>query len=111
MKLVATLLGFYMLLLSCMPCGDSKDCSSPEPVSIAAGDAGHQDHSDKENCTPFCVCACCAVPVFQLPVTSAQLPLIPTIQMNGYHDVRFISAAHYRIWQPPKATSPMPLFI
>ncbi|MBC7938093.1 MAG: hypothetical protein H7Y86_22315 [Rhizobacter sp.] len=91
-----------MLLLSCMPCGDSSDCSVEEKVSVVLNDSDHQDHEDEENCTPFCVCACCAAPVFQAQAVIAIKKFSQQIVLNIYPEEKFFSASFGNIWQPPK---------
>ncbi|RYD82196.1 MAG: hypothetical protein EOP53_04355 [Sphingobacteriales bacterium] len=102
MKFFTYLLTVYMLLLSCMPCGDSSDCSEGEKVSVVLNDTDHNDHEDEENCTPFCVCACCAVPVFQAPVGVAVKTFTQRNQLNTSTEEDFFSASHGSIWQPPR---------
>lgn len=86
-----------------MPCGDSSDCSESQTISVAVNDMEHNDHQDEENCTPFCVCACCAVPVFQAPATIAIKKITQQTLLNIYPESTFFSAGHGSIWQPPRA--------
>jgi len=92
-----------MLLLSCMPCGDSSDCSEGEKTGVVINDTDHREHEDEENCTPFCVCACCAVPGFQAAAPIAIKNFTAHKQLNIFWEEDFFSASHGSIWQPPKA--------
>ncbi|MBK9554240.1 MAG: hypothetical protein IPO47_00140 [Bacteroidetes bacterium] len=50
----------YLIVLSCLYCNDKQTCAVSD-TSVVAGSAGaHDDHEqDTENCSPFCICACC----------------------------------------------------
>ena len=102
MKLLTFMLTVYMLLLSCMPCNDSSDCSAEEKVSITINSTDHDNHDDEENCTPFCVCACCAVPVFQSSAAIAIQKFSQQIVLNNYKEDKFFSTSFSNIWQPPR---------
>ncbi|RYY71277.1 MAG: hypothetical protein EOO13_03675 [Chitinophagaceae bacterium] len=102
MKYFTVLMSLYMLLLSCMPCNDSIDCNEDTGVSVVSKTADHNDHEDEENCTPFCVCACCAAPVFQAPVAFTIRKFCPRIQLNFYLEEAFYTTSQSRIWQPPR---------
>lgn len=102
MKFFLCLMSVYMLLLSCMPCNDSSDCSAGEQVSVLMTDTDHDHHEDEENCTPFCVCACCAASVFQPPIQIAIRNYATGKSINVYPEEDFFSASHGSIWQPPR---------
>ncbi len=103
MKFFISLLTVYMLLLSCIPCSDSGNCTDKEGLTELISHAGDDEHNDVENiCTPFCVCACCSVPVFQAAnnISIAKYSLLP--QLNFYMVENFISTSEGGIWQPPR---------
>ncbi len=103
MKATFFILGFFLLYLSCLPCGDSKECNAKTPVEISAAD-NHQDHNHAaEICTPFCTCSCCAASLFHSAFSKAQVTKI-VLQSEKYplYDLSFNSIASSCIWQPPK---------
>ena len=102
MKSLFFLLAFFMLSLSCIPCGDAEDCNTKKETAMyAAGNHDHDSHG-AETCTPFCGCACCAVPVNvqQVIVTKApafNMQVITFLYNDAYH-----SHNTHTIWQPPR---------
>lgn len=102
MKLFTCLMSLYILLLSCMPCNDSSDCSSEESVSVAVSGT-HDDHDDDtEHCTPFCVCACCAAPAVQFQQAPAIKNFVAGKIVNSYPAEFIFSNTEHNIWQPPR---------
>ena len=86
-----------------MPCNDSSDCNEAEAITSSYHSSQLPDHEEEEYCTPFCVCACCAVPVFQAPATFViKKPDAPALILF-YPEEKFFFDHHGRIWQPPKA--------
>jgi hypothetical protein len=102
MKLFSFLISLYMLLLACMPCNDSRDCSAGEKVSMVLYDQ-HDDHGDDtEHCTPLCVCACCAAPVVYFQQSLFIKNFAATKTANSYPDPFVFSNKANSIWQPPR---------
>ena len=107
MKWSAFLLGIYVLLLSFLPCADSRECnvaSGPRVMVLKSGHEGH-DHQ-QESCTPFCICACCGtVTIFQQAV-SFPVPPKRLQERPEFHDViSFHSYDFHTVWQPPQLVS------
>ena len=92
-----------MLYLSCLPCGDSKDCNIKVPTEISATDNHQQHNHDTETCTPFCTCSCCAASAFYSTFSRTQATKV-VLQSEKYplYNVAFNTEAHYAIWQPPQ---------
>ena len=105
MKKVLTLLfSFYILALSCMPCSDKDDCNYVSADQSTFATTEHSDHdSDTENCSPFCMCACCGQSC-SFTHFQADLSLnFPTIaQKVSVYKAIFSSEVSFSIWQPPK---------
>lgn len=104
MKYLAVVLSFYLLALAVMPCDEQGDCYSQETDHSALVDFGHSDHEeDTDNCSPFCICACCGHSV-TVPDFSVSLPsLIPFPSKNlSVYAAVFISGGLFQIWHPPK---------
>jgi len=65
----------------------------------------HSDHdSDTENCSPFCMCACCgqsfSTNLFQQFSLAKQGPF--QIKKFPAYNASFITEVCLSIWQPPK---------
>jgi hypothetical protein len=103
MKCFMLIFSVYMLLLSGLPCGDADECRNPAAEGVSTT-ADHKDHHrEKDNCTPFCNCACCTAPVsIQQPVTYKFVK--PAFAVNKYPviNIRFTSSNLSSIWQPPR---------
>jgi hypothetical protein len=103
--IVAFLLAFYVLALSCIPCQDEAaplPDSKTSSATVAAGGGTHQEAVDL--CSPFCICACCAS--VTISATVAALPenavsqLIPPAGFS-YLQVLY-TGDRTGIWQPPQ---------
>lgn len=108
MKMFSFLFSMYILVLSCLPCGDMEDCTVVDNQRIAFSETNHTNHQeDTETCPPFCKCACCGtnfVLNFSFsPLISeiAQCALSEKVKSNFYNTT-FISDFYGNIWQPPK---------
>jgi len=100
MKMLTAFMAIYMLTLSCLPCGDSADCIDEISTAISETLPHHENH--EENCTPFCVCACCAVPIVQPNYFVVTPRLKPFCVSNIIFDEDFFSSNIHNIWQPPR---------
>lgn len=104
-KQVLTLIfSFYILALSCMSCSDKDDCNYMSNDQSKFATTNHSDHdSDTENCSPFCMCACCGQ---SCSFTHFQTDLsqnFPTVaQKVSVYKAFFSSKVSFSIWQPPK---------
>lgn len=97
-----------MLILSFLPCGDTKDCKVLDSGKESFAQTNHHDHQeDAESCSPFCTCACCGSNIgfnFQCPVlitdnTPSFFPHRESIILENH---AFASNFYGNIWQPPK---------
>ncbi|MFN0083341.1 MAG: DUF6660 family protein, partial [Ferruginibacter sp.] len=102
MKLFALLFNIYLLALSFFPCADVDTCIESDESHITAGANNKEDHKETENCTPFCICACCAASIIHQAINvneiSKQISLAvkyPSVKIN------FPSFSSATIWQPP----------
>jgi hypothetical protein len=103
MKLFTLIFSFYMLGLSFLPCADVDECNNNFETMASIG-VGHEKHShDKEDCTPFCVCSCCATSIFFAP--SVQHKIENKLFQNTVYPlykISYSSSISLSIWQPPK---------
>lgn len=105
MRFFGIILAFWLLLLSCFPCSDRQQEYAHDDTAVVSNSTDQQQHEDGiEHCTPFCVCACCAVStVSQEPVYySFQRPLFGKATYTDYETPLFSNIA-VSIWQPPRA--------
>lgn len=100
-KFFTVIFSIYILLLSIAPCGDSIECDERNQT-----EKSHNDHKhENENCTPFCICACCGQPV----TSKINYPAVQTVSKPdifnkniAINDQTFNSQFSASIWQPPK---------
>ncbi len=105
-KLLSVILSMYVLLLTCLPCGDAKDCTETVKTDVAQTD--HDDHEDTESCSPFCVCACCGTNMsfdfnYGVAVSDLLQPVLTQKVKNNRYNNNFVSGFYGNIWQPPRA--------
>lgn len=103
MKLFILLFNIYLLALSFFPCADLDSCVATGDSFIAAIENNKEDHKEKENCAPFCMCACCATPIINQTIlseinTKQQFFSIKYASVN----INYPSQSLASIWQPPK---------
>ena len=98
-KIPGIILTFYILLLAAMPCRDARECESKAKME----QANHNGNDDeKENCTPFCICACCPTQIYitDLAVDNFTPLIFSEFSCEINSEIRsFIS---HSIWQPPR---------
>ena len=103
MKLFTLLFNIYLLALSFFPCADMDSCVETNSVLITSIENNKEDHKEKESCTPFCICACCAVPIINQTAileinTKQEFFSVKYASIN----INYPSQSLARIWQPPK---------
>ncbi len=95
----------YLLFLSALPCADKNDCNEIAKTEIQKS-TNHQKHNNEnENCSPFCICACCGVSVTQINPTDFTVELVNYFtSKNNFISYKFTysSINFCNIWQPPK---------
>ncbi|MCY7291285.1 MAG: hypothetical protein LH615_03800 [Ferruginibacter sp.] len=102
MKFFTLLFKIYLLALSFFPCADVDSCIETNSPYISSIN-NKEDHNETENCTPFCICSCCALQIIHQPTAinenSKQIYFAlkyPALKIN------FRSYSNDGIWQPPK---------
>ena len=100
MRWLAFLLAFYVFSLAVVPCSDHVGQTEGRHLSEAQGRDNHQH----EECTPFCICACCGTPV----VFGCNAPFLNKITkavqspVFGFFIIPLLSNRNIGFWQPPK---------
>jgi hypothetical protein len=93
------------MVLSVIPCSDvQNECNDTKPNQEMAHNHDHQQDKD-DNCSPFCICACCgtSVTVIEFFPLSLQVPVFfPTAPKVALRNFFFVSNFYGNIWQPPK---------
>ena len=108
MRLASLFLIVYVLFLSVQPCEDVIAQFDGHGHRIAATSHFEErsTHEDSDECSPFCICSCCGMPVASRQTAYVVLGFEPanagrttaSIYKDPYQR-NFLSS----IWQPPKA--------
>lgn len=104
MKFFTLLFNIYLLALSFFPCADVDSCEDDSiHVSVATNNPNKEDHKESEDCTPFCICACCAVPIIYQSVSMKEVPQQIHLEVKYPSlNIKYPSHNAASIWQPPK---------
>jgi hypothetical protein len=99
MKVSGFLMAIYLLMLSLIPCRDSKECES----QIGVEQADHNGHEDgQKGCTPFCICACCPTQVYVTGLTVDNFTSLVFSEFSSEINAEIRSFISHAIWQPPR---------
>ena len=104
MKLFTLLFNFYLLALAFFPCADIDTCDE-ENVSVASSITKDNEQKQKnvENCTPFCICACCAAPIITAAINSVESAKHKFFTYRySYKQLMYPNETLAAVWQPPK---------
>jgi hypothetical protein len=102
MKTFAIILSLYVLALTAIPCIDIHKDMAKKQVEISQNEQDTHNQGDKDHCSPFCTCNCCATSVI------FQEQLVQLDSFSFYEKQYFpVSATFFTdplasIWQPPK---------
>lgn len=102
-KISAFILSVIVLILSCMPCTDgAKAMGNPYVKVEAAKTSDPHNNSQRDHCTPFCQCACCAAFSIVQPIT--KLILIKPKVQKSYSSFysSSVKGISLPVWQPPQ---------
>jgi len=100
MRIFASILVMFILVLVATPCPDAKDTSLHKIENTSRTSEDHQN--DVGHCSPFCTCNCCATPVIYQPCFIDLNCLEFTKKDYANYYIAFVSLIYNSIWQPPK---------
>ena len=98
---ITLLLATYLFALMVLPCNDS--CSSDGDKKTKTFDTAQEHHDeDKDVCSPFCFCSCCAAAMITFQFKDFNF--IPTYFLRYFSALEhvFFPKVNCSIWQPPK---------
>ncbi|WP_394799436.1 DUF6660 family protein [Ferruginibacter lapsinanis] len=105
-KFLTVIFAIYILLLPCITCADSNECSNTTQSTVFKPSANHQNHQhEEEACNPFCNCICCGsitVSNILLNKTEGGHFLTTKKRKPFYKSISLSSDFYGNIWQPPK---------
>ncbi|RPI73653.1 MAG: hypothetical protein EHM47_05680 [Ignavibacteriales bacterium] len=100
MKFIRIILIAVILISTVYPCVDVENISFIEPVSLnTPSENMHNEMED--NCSPFCICACCSVSYsFENYISLDNILYSTTSSIHLQNNYLFNPLLS--IWQPPK---------
>ena len=102
MRSFAFIMAFLVLALSIVPCADRGASANDNIRSELVKSAEQKGDPQKDDCSPFCHCTCCAGFSFNNNIATISSPAITTL--TGFSS--FLSAnlieRSLPVWQPPK---------
>ncbi|MCK9412619.1 MAG: hypothetical protein M0Q53_09980 [Prolixibacteraceae bacterium] len=103
MKLIVTILSFYIFMLTALPCAHSAAVQSVCKIEKAKGNSDHHgSESGIDHCSPFCTCNCCATQVVTTE-SIMQSTFVKYCQHNYPEYVTTFTTLFFAtIWQPPQ---------
>ena len=107
MRMFILIFSLVFLALAVFPCNDISGYDiSDSNTSIESNIAHNTQDSDKDHCSPFCICACCGQS-FSTIVYISGLSIYPCIESNEITNYKSsnVMEVSLSIWQPPKIVS------
>ncbi|MDF9795294.1 hypothetical protein OKW21_000557 [Catalinimonas alkaloidigena] len=103
MRLLATILSFYVLLLAFMPCADEFSIEDiREQTCQIQDDCGSDEAAHQKSCTPFCHCHCCHSHVTFLEMDWHSQPFSPYSEKHTLYTRQKECIFPFSIFQPPR---------
>ena len=105
MRVMRFLLAMFVLALSVYPCSDKETCADERKTGVTFASVTDHDHTSSEvdQCTPFCICACCAAHIQLNRLSSIAFSnLIHNTQVATFYFEKPLLDNAKSIWQPPK---------
>ena len=104
-QLLTLLLSVYLLALMGVPCRDDHSHTTTTTIAVEKQLAQEDNHGhEADNCTPFCVCACCTTPIVVQQLFTFQ-PVIfhAPYNRNVISFYQPVASSYFgSIWQPPQ---------
>jgi hypothetical protein len=101
MKFFATLLSFYVLFLTALPCIDKPDNNFVQKTVISAQHTGNH-LQEVDHCSPFCTCNCCSSPKIQQDLVIDFFCKVVMLHYFADPSLQINSMPLAPIWQPPQ---------
>ncbi len=103
MRLVACILSIYIVVLTAIPCIDRPGDNHLQKTEIGDNANNSHQHSDGDQCSPFCTCNCCATPVIyqDFSIRFDGSTLIER-EISVEYTSAIFSCHLSSIWQPPQ---------
>lgn len=107
MRWIITILTFYLMVLSSLPCSDGNNrCEDNSNTTEIVQSHDHNQDQD-DHCSPFCYCSCCSISItyYNFKPFEIRHPRVAFITKKiTIRDYTLISNYYGSIWHPPKFT-------
>ena len=101
MKILSTILAILILSISLIPCDDAMLGYGDEKIHLAEQNGHNDDHNNKDNCSPFCMCDCCHSHVVVCEKQQDNIIDIEKITLTPY-SVNIYPLYTFGFWRPPQ---------
>lgn len=104
-KCLAFFVAIVMLVVSCIPCADSKASLRKEMAKTVMMASTGESNSFTDICPPFCQCNCCAGFASGISLPAAKPPFIQHTKPYPVIPVMPVAKMAYAVWQPPRLSA------
>ncbi len=102
MRLIATILSVYVLLLAFVPCADEFSIETSQEQALLQDDYHPDEEGHSDFCTPFCHCHCCHSHVTFMDTNWHAQVITPFSEKRSAHLERKEYLFPFSIFQPPR---------
>ena len=103
MKIFAFIMAVIVLMLSCIQCMDSaNDMGNSKANTVISKSGNSQDHTNTEDCSPFCSCNCCVGFTLAFTDIKAEPAIHASAKFYASHLPSSVIKISLPIWQPPQ---------
>ena len=102
MKFLAFIVSILVLAQSVMPCGDKESITSEAKSKTELTKANNQQPDQRDDCSPFCSCSCCAGVAFLAPSMKVSYLIAQMTPVYYGTITTHLFRIALPIWQPPQ---------
>lgn len=102
MKIFSFIMAFIILALSCLPCKDGAKAISVKGKTEIKVPANKPQHSDADDCSPFCICSCCGIHTSNSNLFGIQHLTVEYSTERELYPQTPLYDISLPVWQPPQ---------
>lgn len=102
LRVLIILFSFYILMLTLSPCADRDGDVCGTSHQTAQNDSRDNHHDVSHQCSPFCTCSCCAVPVITSTHSVDFTCHTVVSEIINFYTSNYCTSVYASIWQPPQ---------
>ena len=102
MRFFAFIMAILVLAQSVVPCGDKESSTSEGKSKTELTKANNQQGDQRDDCSPFCSCSCCAGVAFLAPSMKVSFLIAQMAPVYCGTITTHLFRVALPIWQPPQ---------